>query len=94
MIAVGHIGASGGTITAPDPASELMEFAAALNGVDAVIGGHTHTQYITYLPNGVLVTENLNCRLPLHPHPAGGGHQHQGKWSTRPPISTSRGTSA
>ncbi len=61
VVALGHIGASGGTVTAPDPASDLMVFASALNGVDAVIGGHTHTQYITNLPNGTVVVETPNA---------------------------------
>jgi len=63
VIAVGHLGASGGTVVAPDPASPLMDFAANVEGVDAVIGGHTHIQYITYLPSGRLVAENLNYGL-------------------------------
>lgn len=64
VIAVGHLGADGGTVTAPDPAiSPLVEFADALSGVDAVIGGHTHRQYITYRDNGQLVAENLNYGL-------------------------------
>jgi 2',3'-cyclic-nucleotide 2'-phosphodiesterase (5'-nucleotidase family) len=61
IVALGHIGASGGTVTAPDPASPLMEFASALSNVNAVIGGHTHTQYITYLPNGTSVLQNPNA---------------------------------
>jgi len=64
VLAVGHLGASGGTVTSPTlvPAgtSPLMDFANGLNGVDAVIGGHTHNQYITSAPNGVLVVENMN----------------------------------
>jgi 2',3'-cyclic-nucleotide 2'-phosphodiesterase (5'-nucleotidase family)/predicted AlkP superfamily pyrophosphatase or phosphodiesterase len=63
VIAVGHLGASGGTVTKPNPdpvQSPLMDFAGKLTGVDAVIGGHTHAQYITKSDNGVLVVENLN----------------------------------
>jgi 2',3'-cyclic-nucleotide 2'-phosphodiesterase (5'-nucleotidase family) len=68
VIAVGHLGASGGTVTSPDPAqSPLIQFAKGLSGVDAVIGGHTHTQYITSVEdvdqNDVLVAENLNYGL-------------------------------
>ena len=48
-------------VTNPDPTSPLIDFADSLVGVDAVLGGHTHTQYITYRPNGVLVAENLNA---------------------------------
>jgi len=40
-----------------------MQFANNLTGVDAVIGGHTHRQYITSSANGVLVVENLNYGL-------------------------------
>ena len=61
VLAVGHLGGEGGTITSPNPAtSPLITFANGLTGVDAVIGGHTHAQYITSTPNGVLVVENLN----------------------------------
>jgi len=60
VIAVGHIGADGTNVTAPDPNSPLMLLADSLNGVDAVLGGHTHNQYITYLDNGRLVAENMN----------------------------------
>ncbi len=65
VVAVGHLGASGGTVTAPNPdptLSPLIGFADGLTGVDAVIGGHTHTQYITYR-NGRLVAENANYGL-------------------------------
>jgi 2',3'-cyclic-nucleotide 2'-phosphodiesterase (5'-nucleotidase family) len=61
IVAVGHIGASSGTLTAPDPTSELMVLANSLNHVDAILGGHTHTQYLTTASNGVLVTENINA---------------------------------
>lgn len=63
IIAVGHLGADGGTVTNPDPGmSPLLTFTNQLQGVDAVIGGHTHKQYITSA-NGVLVVENLNYGL-------------------------------
>ena len=63
IVAVGHLGADGGTITNPDPSlSPLIDFTNDLVGVDAVIGGHTHRQYITSA-NGVLVVENLNYGL-------------------------------
>ena len=65
ILAVGHLGADGGTVTAPDPAlSPLIDFADDLTGVDAVIGGHTHRQYITFRAGGHrLVAENLNYGL-------------------------------
>jgi len=37
-----------------------MDLANALKGVDAVLGGHTHAQYITTAANGVLVAESPN----------------------------------
>lgn len=63
IIAVGHMGGDGGTITEPLPTSPLIELAESLQNVDAVLGGHTHTQYITYLDNGVLVAESPNAGL-------------------------------
>jgi 2',3'-cyclic-nucleotide 2'-phosphodiesterase (5'-nucleotidase family) len=60
VIAVGHMGGDGTITTAPDPNSPLMKLAASVNGVDAVLGGHTHTQYITTASNGVLVAESPN----------------------------------
>jgi 2',3'-cyclic-nucleotide 2'-phosphodiesterase (5'-nucleotidase family)/predicted AlkP superfamily phosphohydrolase/phosphomutase len=60
VIAVGHMGASG-NITDPDPNSPLMGLANSLTGVDAVLGGHTHNESITYLNNGVLVTQAPNA---------------------------------
>ena len=58
IIAIGHMGADGNIVTAPDPASPLMVLANNLTNVDAVLGGHTHNQYITYLDNGMLVAES------------------------------------
>jgi 2',3'-cyclic-nucleotide 2'-phosphodiesterase (5'-nucleotidase family)/predicted AlkP superfamily phosphohydrolase/phosphomutase len=64
IIAVGHMGADGGTITNPDPSiSPLITLANDLNNIDAVLGGHTHNQYITYLENGRLVAESMNYGL-------------------------------
>ena len=47
----------------PLPTSPVIQLANNLTGVDAVFGGHTHSEYITYLPNGVLVTETPNSGL-------------------------------
>ena len=44
IVALGHIGATGGTLTSPDETSPLITFADQLEGVDLVFGGHTHTQ--------------------------------------------------
>lgn len=63
IIAVGHMGANGGTITSPDPTqSPLIDLANDLIHVDAIIGGHSHSEYITSA-NGMLVVENLNYGL-------------------------------
>jgi 2',3'-cyclic-nucleotide 2'-phosphodiesterase (5'-nucleotidase family)/predicted AlkP superfamily phosphohydrolase/phosphomutase len=61
IIAIGHMGGEGTDLTSPLPTSPLMELANNLVGVDAVFGGHTHTEYITYLNNGMLVTEAPNA---------------------------------
>jgi 2',3'-cyclic-nucleotide 2'-phosphodiesterase (5'-nucleotidase family) len=61
VIAVGHIGADGTDITTPLPSSELIQLANSLVGIDAVFGGHTHSEYITYLSDGRLVTEAPNA---------------------------------
>jgi 2',3'-cyclic-nucleotide 2'-phosphodiesterase (5'-nucleotidase family) len=58
VIAVGHIGGDGTDVTAPT--GPLVTLADGLKGVDAVLGGHTHAQYITYRPNGRLVAESPN----------------------------------
>jgi 2',3'-cyclic-nucleotide 2'-phosphodiesterase (5'-nucleotidase family) len=60
VIAVGHLGGDGTDITQPLPTSPLIQLANSLNGVDAVFGGHSHAEYITFLDNGVLVTETPN----------------------------------
>ncbi len=60
VIAVGHMGGDGTDVTAPLPSSPLIKLADGLRGVDVVLGGHTHAQYITYRPNGRLVAESPN----------------------------------
>ena len=59
VIAVGHMGGDGTDIT--NPTGPLVALADSLVGVDAVLGGHTHTQYITYRPDGKLVAESPNA---------------------------------
>jgi 2',3'-cyclic-nucleotide 2'-phosphodiesterase (5'-nucleotidase family) len=59
VIAVGHMGGDGTDITRPT--GELVDLADSLKGVDAVFGGHTHAEYITYRPDGKLVTEAPNA---------------------------------
>src|SRR5262249_38407230 len=56
IIAIGHLGATAGTLTAPT--GPLIDLADAATNVDAVIGDHTDLQVLTTRPNGVLVTEN------------------------------------
>jgi 2',3'-cyclic-nucleotide 2'-phosphodiesterase (5'-nucleotidase family) len=63
VIAVGHMGGDGPDILNPLPSSPVIQLANSLVGVDAVFGGHTHNEYITYLSNGMLVTETPNAGL-------------------------------
>jgi 2',3'-cyclic-nucleotide 2'-phosphodiesterase (5'-nucleotidase family) len=56
IVAVGHLGATAGTLTAPT--GPLADLADNVGGVDAVIGDHTDFQVDTVRPNGVLVAEN------------------------------------
>jgi 2',3'-cyclic-nucleotide 2'-phosphodiesterase (5'-nucleotidase family) len=58
IIAVGHEGGDGTDVF--NPTGELVNLADSLTKVDAVFGGHTHTEYITYRPDGKLVTEAPN----------------------------------
>ena len=58
VVAAGHIGGDGTVLTAPT--GQLMDLANAVTGVDVLLGGHTHTEYITTAPNGVLVAESPN----------------------------------
>jgi 2',3'-cyclic-nucleotide 2'-phosphodiesterase (5'-nucleotidase family)/predicted AlkP superfamily phosphohydrolase/phosphomutase len=61
VIAVGHEGATGGTLTAPT--GPVVNIADSLVGVDAVLGDHTDLQVLAYRPNGVLITENRSKGL-------------------------------
>jgi 2',3'-cyclic-nucleotide 2'-phosphodiesterase (5'-nucleotidase family)/predicted AlkP superfamily phosphohydrolase/phosphomutase len=58
IVAMGHLGATGGTLTAPT--GPLIDLADGVSNVDAVIGDHTNFQVLATRPNGVLVTENLS----------------------------------
>ena len=60
VLAVGHMGGDGTDVSNPLETSALVQLAKKLKGVDAVFGGHTHSEYITYLPNGVIVNETPN----------------------------------
>jgi 2',3'-cyclic-nucleotide 2'-phosphodiesterase (5'-nucleotidase family) len=59
VVAVGHLGGDGTNVFFPT--GPLMDFANALVGVDAAMGGHTHTQYIARGTNGILVVESPNA---------------------------------
>jgi 2',3'-cyclic-nucleotide 2'-phosphodiesterase (5'-nucleotidase family)/predicted AlkP superfamily phosphohydrolase/phosphomutase len=56
IVAMGHLGATAGTLTSPT--GPLLDLADNVTNVDAVIGDHTDFQVLTTRPNGVLVTEN------------------------------------
>ncbi len=68
VIAVGHEGldypVNSTDITKPDPNSELLKLANELVGVDAVFGGHTHNEFITYIPSLKLVSGELLTETP------------------------------
>jgi len=56
IVAIGHLGATSGTVTSP--AGPLINLADQVSGVDVVIGDHTDLQVVTVRPNGVMVVEN------------------------------------
>ncbi len=56
VIAMGHMGALGGTLT--EPTGPVVAVAEQLEGVDLVVGDHTDVQVSAVLPNGVMVVEN------------------------------------
>jgi 2',3'-cyclic-nucleotide 2'-phosphodiesterase (5'-nucleotidase family) len=56
IIAMGHMGATGGTLT--DPAGPVVEVTDPLEGVDVVVGDHTDVQVSAVRPNGTLLVEN------------------------------------
>jgi Type I phosphodiesterase / nucleotide pyrophosphatase len=96
LVAVGHLGASGGAGNplglTTNPVGPVIALADAVN-VDAVVGDHTNFQVLDERPNGVLVTENLSkgvrfTRLRLVVDKA------RRRSCTRRPTSTSLGTSA
>ncbi len=53
---MGHMGALGGTLTAPT--GPVVDVAEQLEGVDLVVGDHTDVQVSAVLPNGVMLVEN------------------------------------
>ena len=56
IIAMGHMGATGGTLT--DPTGPVVEVTDQLEGVDVVVGDHTDVQVSAVRPNGTLLVEN------------------------------------
>ena len=56
VIAMGHMGANGGTIT--DPTGPVVDVTDRLRGVDVVVGDHTDVQVSAVRPNGALLVEN------------------------------------
>ncbi len=56
IVAFGHLGATGGTATAPT--GPLVDLAKAVTNVDAVLGDHTDVQVLTTTTNNVLLVEN------------------------------------
>lgn len=57
-IAIGHSGATSGSID--QPTGPVVDLADRLTAVDAVVGDHTDAQVASLRPNGVLLTENAS----------------------------------
>jgi 2',3'-cyclic-nucleotide 2'-phosphodiesterase (5'-nucleotidase family)/predicted AlkP superfamily phosphohydrolase/phosphomutase len=58
IVAIGHAGATAGTLT--NPTGPLVDLADGVKNVDVVIGDHTNFQVVSERPNGVLAVENLS----------------------------------
>jgi 2',3'-cyclic-nucleotide 2'-phosphodiesterase (5'-nucleotidase family) len=58
VIAMGHMGATAGTLT--EPTGPGPDLADAVSNVDVVMGDHTNQQAISERANGVLFTESLS----------------------------------
>jgi 2',3'-cyclic-nucleotide 2'-phosphodiesterase (5'-nucleotidase family) len=56
IIAMGHMGATGGSLT--DPTGPVVDVTDQLAGVDAVVGDHTDVQVSAVRTNGTLLVEN------------------------------------
>jgi 2',3'-cyclic-nucleotide 2'-phosphodiesterase (5'-nucleotidase family)/predicted AlkP superfamily phosphohydrolase/phosphomutase len=61
IVAMGHLGATDGTLTAPT--GPVVDLADNIENVDAVIGDHTNFQVLSTRSNGVLLVENLSKGL-------------------------------
>jgi 2',3'-cyclic-nucleotide 2'-phosphodiesterase (5'-nucleotidase family) len=63
IVAMGHLGATAGSLSAPTgPAVDLAD-ASGISRLDAVIADHTDQQALSFRPNGVLLTENRSKGL-------------------------------
>jgi len=67
VVAIGHLGADGGTPLRPEPyfalhnpTGPVIALADGAQKVDAVVGDHTNFQVMSTRENGVLVVENLS----------------------------------
>ena len=56
IIALGHEGVNGGTLT--NPTGPVVDLADAAQNIDVVIGDHNDFQVLATRPNGVLLTQN------------------------------------
>jgi 2',3'-cyclic-nucleotide 2'-phosphodiesterase (5'-nucleotidase family) len=56
IVAIGHMGALGGTLT--DPTGPVVDVTDQLQGVNVVVGDHTDVQVSALRPNGTLLVEN------------------------------------
>ena len=61
IIAMGHLGATAGTLTAPT--GPVVDLADAVSKVDVVIGDHTDQQVLSRRSNGTLLVENRSKGL-------------------------------
>jgi 2',3'-cyclic-nucleotide 2'-phosphodiesterase (5'-nucleotidase family) len=61
IVAMGHLGATAGTLTAPT--GPVVALADALSKVDVVIGDHTDQQVLSRRSNGTLLVENRSKGL-------------------------------
>ena len=63
IVAMGHLGATAGSLTAPTgPAVDLAD-ASGISRLDAVVADHTDQQALSFRANGVLLTENRSKGL-------------------------------
>ena len=65
IIAMGHMGATGGTLT--DPTGPVVDVTDQLEGVDAVVGDHTDVQVSAVRPNGIIAGREPLEGRDVHP---------------------------